>query len=1072
MWQNVEARIEEHERRGHVPLRHSLLSVIKMSSLKPVHDTHYMMALEFGKGDRLLWELSSPAQNFFLHTKWRGRIEKAGFASELRPYQSGMKDGGRHSALSRDWSFKQADCIVIRVDSTVALERLLGVITDDRGELHLDPEAITRWIDRLRSFFPDFERFDRPDPKFDEQERNYKLEAATTLRASLENAKSDGDCLEAIRAALSKSNLVDWRVHVPISPTGNADREKLSPAFRALSHAALGSAKDHPAALASFAQAWMDAVPNSTLDSARQIAEFVFLHVNPIEGFYIRSQVRRDLWRESVGSAFPQLDSLAETYATELVFAQAVKRALEERGLAPRDMIDVQSALWIVHSYKDDAVGDELGSTFSRAAIEAAMDAFEEFQATGAHGEIFSAFGTPQDYWVRSTRHRQNAVFPTKPIIGYLLKRTTVNGGWAQKHDAASRLHNAGFIIVDGDANPTPPPPEYEHLVRGADRIRLCALNYYIEPAREDGAAEVSIAARAIASDLGLQNEFPTICDALGKRKFQELARVPPPKHTEPNPSSTTVFTYRLSEREEFETMAQETPADRASTTNLILYGPPGTGKTYATAWEAVKLCLGVRAASELERDRDALMQEYRRLVDEGRIEFVTFHQSFSYEDFVEGLRPTTETGDTDDESGPSPSSAGFSLKPHDGAFKRVSERARLDATGSGADRLDRSRAIFKITLGRRGEQEDRIREGLEQSLIHLGWGGDIDWSDPRYDDFNEILRTWQEKRDPAATGYDSNVGQTWSFRSSIQLGDYVILADGRDRFRAVGRVVGDYVYDEAAAFHPHRRKVEWVWQDEVGAERRSFYSNEFSRKAFYQLRPNLIDWDALERIVFGEDRSTPGASARDFVLIIDEINRANISKVFGELITLIEVDKRLGCPNEIRLTLPYSGIKFGVPANLHILGTMNTADRSIALLDTALRRRFTFRELMPDVSILPENVAGINLRRLLSILNDRIEYLFDREHQIGHAYFTNCRTRADIEEVMRFKIIPLLAEYFYEDWSKVAAVLGDGHGGPNARFLESTTLTPPNGLADDELGNEKLRWRVKDQFDFSEFNA
>ena len=144
----------------------------------------------------------------------------------------------------------------------------------------------------------------------------------------------------------------------------------------------------------------------------------------------------------------------------------------------------------------------------------------------------------------------------------------------------------------------------------------------------------------------------------------------------------------------------------------------------------------------------------------------------------------------------------------------------------------------------------------------------------------------------------------------------------GRDSYRAFGRVTGEYYFDADADFHPHRRSVEWIWRDDNGAERAPFYARNFRRQSAYRLDPNRIDWDALESVVIDPNAERPVASARPHVLIIDEINRANISKVFGELITLLEIDKRLGCKNEVRVRLPYSGTSFGVPATRFLPGS------------------------------------------------------------------------------------------------------------------------------------------------------
>ncbi|MCF0259904.1 MAG: AAA family ATPase [Erysipelotrichaceae bacterium] len=300
---------------------------------------------------------------------------------------------------------------------------------------------------------------------------------------------------------------------------------------------------------------------------------------------------------------------------------------------------------------------------------------------------------------------------------------------------------------------------------------------------------------------------------------------------------------------------------------NMILYGPPGTGKTYNTAIYAVAICDELKLEDARAMDYSKVMKRYKELTEEGRVVFTTFHQSYGYEEFIEGIKPIVDPNSKD------------------------------------------------------------IGYVIEQGLFK-------------------------------------------NFCSSAK-------------------------------------------------------------------DPNHLANNSPTGIV-----PTP---KKPYVFVIDEINRGNMSKIFGELITLIEETKREGMEEEASAILPYSGEKFSVPSNVYILGTMNTADRSIALMDTALRRRFQFVEMMPDADVLraigADKVEDLDVAAMLEKINERITYLYDREHTIGHAFFTKLAESPNIEtlqSIFEKSVIPLLQEYFYEDYQKIQLVLGDnGKKDPKNKFIK-----------------------------------
>ena len=482
--------------------------------------------------------------------------------------------------------------------------------------------------------------------------------------------------------------------------------------------------------------------------------------------------------------------------------------------------------------------------------------------------------------------------------------------------------------------------------------------------------------------------------------------------------------------------------------TNLILFGPPGTGKTYATAVEALKLC-----GEPVPEDRLDLMTSYHRLAEAGRIEFVTFHQNYAYEEFVEGLRPVQKDDDA----------TGFQLQAELGVFRRIARRAETSTGSSTATFTIADRRIFKMSIGRATEPDDAylFEEAIEKGYVLLGFD-DLDWSDSRFANRDEIIARLNVEgtREGEVTSYSGRVQSPDMFRNWMKRGDLIVVSKGNSLFRAIGEVTGEYEFKpRPEGTYAHRRAVKWLWIDPAGVPVEEIYSTKFMMKAIYLLANGELNLPALERYV--ESQREGGGEPDQFVLIVDEINRANISKVLGELITLLEPDKRIGGLNEVRIRLPYSRDMFGVPPNLHVIGTMNTADRSIALLDTALRRRFQFKELPPRPELLADlqQATGVPIVSFLRVINDRIEYLLDREHRVGHAYFINCRTHGEVDAAMRDAVIPLLQEYFFEDLDRVAAVLGEGDKGGN--FLGCRTIADPFGD-----GEPRQSWYVLPEFE------
>lgn len=440
---------------------------------------------------------------------------------------------------------------------------------------------------------------------------------------------------------------------------------------------------------------------------------------------------------------------------------------------------------------------------------------------------------------------------------------------------------------------------------------------------------------------------------------------------------------------------------------NMILYGPPGTGKTYSSAIYAVAICDNLELDKVKAWPYADVMKRYKTLKDEGRIVFTTFHQSYGYEEFIEGIKPRFSTEDNGD----------LQYRIEDGVFKKFCAAAEKKKVVSQDFEVAPDAITWKVTLQKGVTQDcfdkDRIR---------------IDFPFEEYG--------------------------AQAFRNDIKRGDFVVTTDGtRTKINGIAVVTGDDAYEIDEETDKTTRSVKWLAKA-IDVDFTSMNSGKLLHRATVARAPYCKPEDlvAYAKSISHEMAGTAvSENTVPYVFIIDEINRGNISKIFGELITLIEDTKRKGCLEALSVTLPYSGDTFCVPNNVYIIGTMNTADRSIALMDTALRRRFRFVEDMPDANVLrtlhANFVGTLDVAKMLEVINERITVLYDREHTIGHAYFIPLKDDPTIQclgNIFEKAIIPLLQEYFYEDYEKIRLVLGD-----NAKSREDIQfITKDTGIS------------------------
>lgn len=441
---------------------------------------------------------------------------------------------------------------------------------------------------------------------------------------------------------------------------------------------------------------------------------------------------------------------------------------------------------------------------------------------------------------------------------------------------------------------------------------------------------------------------------------------------------------------------------------NIVLYGAPGTGKTYDVPQFAVRLCDTEFNANKASRAE--LVERYNQLKQEGRIVFTTFHQSMDYEDWLEGLRPVVNENNQ------------VTYEIENGIFKKLCEDAARPVVKDKHVGISPNAVVWKVSLAGTGDNPVR-KDCMKNGYIRIGWDGygaviseETDWS----------IHNGEGKQILDA------------FINKMKVGDIIMSCYSSQTIDAIGVVVGDYEYNDALPNYKRLRKVNWLLK---GVDENILDINDGKTMTLGTVyRLNSISLDNVRAIL--DKYNTPTTmeeNNKPYVMVIDELNRGNVSKIFGELITLLEPDKRKGRKNAESVKLPYSKKTFQVPDNVYIIATMNTADRSLGALDYAIRRRFAFIAMKPyDLLSEDSDLKGFDsdlFRKVGELfINNFADYAesgFDPDFKlvpaetlsseyapedvwIGHSYFLMCDENGQdcTSDKLLYQIIPLLEEY------------------------------------------------------------